>query len=276
MIEIINPLTSILRKIWKKGWNTFTQCLFLDAYKVSDEEYWKSQILTFWKKEWHSLSGFLDFKLLLPYSRPGRDECNILFIKTKIGTNFDKVSIAITAYSDHRICKYQETISLYDVNEVPFAIKLENIPLRGIKIINDRIYTSFDKISITVKELYRKKEDNINLATSCEEIITYPLYTDLMNDDFQKKWGKYYNVDCIKECKAQIFRSYRFHLVYSHFLYKSYTDKIRRFFMHPLYLLLTNNYVTNLVFWSRNIFTAKQLRKSIAESKDETFDSIKE
>jgi hypothetical protein len=81
-------------------------------------------------------------------------------------------------------------------------------------------------------------------------------------------WGKVWHVGLIKQVKANLIRKYAWYLSYNRLFCfnQSFLAKIRRFFTHPVYLFLTTEIILSIIFWSKNLINAKELR-AIADVK---------
>ncbi|KIE05286.1 hypothetical protein NF27_DT00600 [Candidatus Jidaibacter acanthamoeba] len=190
-----------------------------------------------------------------------------IYIKAKDRLNFYNIVLSITAYPRCKSQKFQQTLSLYNLDKTPFIFKLSNIPPKDLIIKDNQVFTLYDKVTIRLHALYEKENSSINLAEYVKEYNLNISHNNILNDNFVIRWQEYWNVNIIKEVKVELAEFYHYHLAaFPFILYKSLPDKIRRYCTHPLYLFLSNKYMLTLTFWLRNLIVAKQLRNKIYNS----------
>lgn len=244
---------SILQNVWE-----FIQKPFIKkAYEVSTMhknyreafasplhklEYIEYQII--WQEY------FLEKKLTTP----------MFWIRAKEGQEFSKMIISVQAILDEKI-NYQDNIILFNVNRIPIQTALPSIPFRNLVFKNNSIRTPYDYLQIEIIEAYDK--EGRESESQCEKSLQMTPVDKLEvvlgeEKGYVEKWGKVYNLEYIEmEIKEEQIRL-------NGDLLSSWTQMKRKIF--------AKKWLVKIIFWSKNLFTAKQLtrefNKYIKEQKE--------
>jgi len=233
---------SVLKNVWE-----FIQKPFIQrVYEISNsyKNYREAFSLPLQKLEnieykiiWQEY--YLGKKLITP----------MLWVRAKEGKEFSKMIISVQAILDKKI-SYQDNIILFNINSIPIQIALPSIPFRNLTFKNNRVQIPYEHLQLEVIEAYdiEGKEDK----SQCEKSSRMTPFDKLevalgWEKGYVEKWGKIYNLEYVEE----VIKDEQIRLI-SSMLNRNYG--IRKYIFSKKWLL-------NIIFWSKNIFTAKQLTR---------------
>jgi hypothetical protein len=246
----------------KKPFDWATKKLFLSAYQASDEYYWQHSGLGV---HWRPLGPHLEYDThLASIFSNEKTPLSYIAIRAKEGAVFKKATVKFAAKGP--VVDYQDTIVLYDIGKTPTIKALPSIPLKSLWVARGGVRTPYKDIEIEVIDLYRA--DGSNVAEGIHFADSFiPTYTELLNSEFVKRWGYWWNVDEINWQK-KIVRE----LIYMKFLFAADRPWRPLSSWHPkrvLFVVLVNAFTLSLVFWSRNLVHGRQIRSAIAKEQRE-------
>ncbi|NRA74074.1 MAG: hypothetical protein HRU36_04980 [Rickettsiales bacterium] len=236
---------NVLQEGIKKILGVSSKVLFAKAYVLSHNNYFDKKC----EKTFEPVSDCLEYELSLPYKiSDSKDDNRFIIIKSKDNVKYSKVTLVITTYSNSISIKFQQVITLFSVDSVPYMVYLKNIPCREAMIMNNGIFFNYETVEIKIQEMY----DNIGKKIN-KEFATVRLRitnTDLLNDEWVKRWGSLWNINAIEREKSELIDL----LVYRSCI---------KFIIVPVYRFLSSYTMITVVFWVRNIIWAKQLQKAL-------------
>lgn len=226
-----------------------TKKLFHDAYKVSDEAYWRSHAE---QHEWRSLGGIIEYSPnLLAMPRDGRPPEFVILLRTTSQTALRRLTLKIKVKKSGTIV--EQIIRLEHLDQVPARKALSAITAKADSSTTVGRYRLGD---VYMKLVEAIDIDGIDRRNGRRIADIFPATASNSEADHDRlRWGQYWNVDLIDFEKENI-RSHLYHdLVYS-------ARKLGR----PLtarriaYRLLTSGPALNGTFWTRNLFNATGMR----------------
>ncbi len=248
-MEIPSGIFGLLRVLFKPIADFVSKVFFYRAYEISTlyrnhRELFRIppnnltndiEFRVYWK-EYH-----LRRKLITP----------MIWVRAKGDEVFSKLVLSVTA-SNNKI-KYQDYVTILNVNNTPTQTSLPSIPFRKLKIRDGTAFTPYDDIRTHLLEAYDQAGDTINLFGGNETRLTpidkLEVELGLEKGDVEK-WGEIFNLEFIElEIKEQ-----RIRLIGRRIMRRDVFSRI-------VVRLFELNWLVKIIFWSRNIFTAKQLTK---------------
>jgi hypothetical protein len=218
--------------------------LFHRAYEISTIYYSHRQAFG---RPSHHLSQNLSYNIHWEkYYLRERKNCPIILVKSENGKTFSKLVLSVTASNDK--IKYQNTLTLFDINSIPTQAALPSIPFRNIRIKGNQVFTPYDHISTIVIELYDAEgqpvdlfRGGVNLLYPCDRL---EIALGLEKGDIEK-WGEVFNLQFIER---EIIEE-RIRLI----------GGLSRFYFFKRRIILSNNWIVKANFWRKNLGSAKQL-----------------
>jgi hypothetical protein len=169
--------------------------------------------------------------------------------------------------ADAGYVKYQDFITLIDVDQTPLVVNLPRIPLKEIEFTrNNRIITTYDNVRVKVKIIDSSVSE---YESKAESLSISPTYTEFLNSRWDKKWGFVWNLDYIESCKVELRHKLQFYLVDrnrwsvvgepKNRFYQIY--KILRLLVGmPLFYVLSHERVISTLFWVPIFVWLKKLK----------------
>jgi hypothetical protein len=187
----------------------------------------------------------------------------MLWLRAKNGKTFSKIALLVTA-GNNKI-SYQNYLTLFDIGDIPIQTALPSIPFRDLKFkvnkVNMLLMVSapYDDIKLKLMELYDDTGAKIDLPYGIEEIMIHPfdnlaVAMGLERGDIEK-WGEIFNLEFIEmEIKQEKKR----------LIGRMFGDfySLRKY-------LFSFNWLVKAIFWSKNLFNAKQLTTQFIKYIDE-------
>ena len=244
-----------LRRAAQSPADLLTKKLFLAAYEASDDAYWRHHET---QCEWRSLNGIIEYTPdLLAVPGEQATPTYLIAIKASSDTYLERVAIKIKAKKSGVI--HQQEITQSQLYGSPVRKALTAIPLKpksskggdGQKLgdLYIKLAEAVDCDGIDLVE--DKKIADIFMSTNADIVAHCQV----------ERWGQYWNIDEINVEKEKIRTGYYRELVQS-------AKKLGR----PLtmrrmaYRLLTSPLGLTLTFWSENLWSAKGIRDSVAQT----------
>lgn len=251
-------IIGLLRVLFKPIADFFEMLLYYRAYEIST--IYHNHREAFGIRPNKLVDG-VDFKILWkPYHLRKRLVTPMIWLRAKDGICFSKIALAVTA-SNKKI-KFQDHISLFDLNEIPTQAALPSIPFRSLKFDGSTVFTPYDHIKIEVKSLYDDSGKEIPVHPQSQQRVLCPfdrleVAMGLERGDVEK-WGKIFNLEFVEmEIKEERIR-----------LIGPMLGKFK-----PVYLLrkrlFSVNWIVKTIFWSKNVVFAKQLTAAFVKYLEE-------
>lgn len=250
-------IIGLLRVLFKPIADFLEMLLYYRAYEVSTIYHNHREAFGVRPRE---LIDGVDFKILWkPYYLRKKLVTPMIWLRAKNGSSFSKIALTVTA-SNKKI-KFQDHITLFDVNDIPMQAALPSIPFRLLKIEGSTVFTPYDNIKVEVKELYDNQGNEIRVHPQSEKSVCpfdrLEITMGLEKGDIEK-WGEIFNLEFIE----MMIKEDRMKLI---------GPMIGR--LKPVYLLrkrLFNvNWVVRMIFWSKNVVFAKQLAAELVKYLEE-------
>ncbi len=244
-----------LRRIAQSVADVVTRRLFLAAYEVSDDAYWRNCAT---RHEWRSLGGIIEFSPdFLAVSDERSTPVYLMSIRAASNTDLKRVSIKVKAKKSGVIHEHQ--ITQDSLCGVPVRKALSSIPLKP-KSSKGADWHKLGDIYIKLSEAI--DSDGVDLVKGKKIADIFPSTgTDSAPHSQVERWGQYWNIDAINVRKDDIKTRYYRELVQS-----------ARQLGRPLtlrrmgYRLLTGRLGLAVAFWSQNLWNAEDLRISISRA----------
>jgi len=245
----------------KKPIEWAAQKLFLNAYQASDEYYWQlNKIGASWKNIGNDIE--YDTYLATIFSN-GLPPLSYIAIRSS-SSLYKKITLKLEA--EGPFATYQEIIIIHNLNEKPVIKALPSIPLKSMWVARGGIMIPYGRVHIEVIEQINNKNQDVLEGKKIEDYFN-PSYTEILNSEFVKRWGYYWNVDEINWQKQYMKDYFYMMLIFSAgHPWKSLNSFNPRFI---LFKILTNKLSLSIAFWSKNLIYGKQIRDSIKKQKED-------
>jgi hypothetical protein len=245
-MEVSFPL-GWLFKLLKPISDFFGKLFFYQAYKISTLHYWHRENVV---ERPDDLVEGIEYRIFWkPYYGKEMLITPAIWLRAKDYFAFSKVVLTVTAFNDK--IGYQDLVTIHEINEIPKQTALPSIPFRKLRFEGSMVFTPYDRIRTKVQELYDSEGERVELY-GCADKDVRPVDRLAVQMGEQKgdveKWGKLFNLEFLeREIKEQRVRLIARPLV-GHTLLDSLKLK-----------LFSVRWIVKLIFWSKNIFFAKQL-----------------
>lgn len=194
----------------------------------------------------------VDYKIIWkPYYLRKRNVMPMILLKSSNGMRFSKITLSVEALNSK--VRYQSNFIVYDVNELPMYIALPSIPFRKLDFDENVVYTPYDKIKTSVIEVFDSENKRVEMTYPIEKYMhpfdRLEVAMGLKKGDVER-WGEVFNLEFLESELDQE----QARLIGSAFERSAILYLIRKsIFRYKL--------IVKIVFWSKNIFIAKQLTK---------------
>jgi hypothetical protein len=223
------------------------KALFYRAYKISTLHHNHRQLLGRFAR---NLTSGLKYDIHWEkYYLQERKSSPMIWIVAESDKKFSKLVLSVTA--SNRKIKYQDTVTFHDVDSIPLQAALPSIPFRNIRIEGNRVYTSYDAISLKIVELRDSDGQVINLfgdgTINLHPCDNLEVTMGLERGDVEK-WGEVFNLQFLEgEIREEKIRfSGRLH-------------SCSRLTYYLINFILSQGWILKTNFWRKNLFIAKQL-----------------
>lgn len=244
-----------LRRIAQSSADFVTRRLFLAAYEVSDDAYWRNYAT---RQEWRSLGGIVEFSPdFLAVSGERSSPVYLISIRAASNTHLKRVSIKVKAKKSGVI--HEQQITQDGLCDIPVRKALSSIPLKP----KSSKGTDWHKLGdIYIKLSAAIDSDGVDRVDGKKVADIFPSTgTDSAPHSQVERWGQYWNVDVINAEKDDIKTGYYRELV------QSARQLGRPLTMRRMvYRLLTGRLGLALTFWSQNLWNAKGMKLSISRA----------
>lgn len=197
-------MTDFLLKIFFKSFTVLIyffrwleKVIFYKHYNFSHHHYLRKK----YKKRWRSISDQVMYHLdLEDVYYNGIVFFSKLYLKPIISNKNDVIEIDFSLIARCNKIDYVHPIKhgFYDDNVAVFT--LTNIPLKELRIVNNRVFTSFDTYYFQINQIHIKKECVVKDIKSLEYNL---MYFEELNGEFIKKWGRYWNLSLYKSAREE-------------------------------------------------------------------------
>ena len=230
-------------------WNRLQKKLFLKTFLWSQGNYdnWRKM-----GEYWKNINEMIEYDFRVEneiFCQESFPFNKIIFRKNKF-FSADYFSILIEAQSGN--IKFQDHIEIKNMDDSIYYFSLPNIPLMWIDIHDDVYLTKrLDSISVTIKEA-RYKEEVVSVNVNGP---TYrPSGMDILNDRWVEKWGKWWNLRAIDQCKRNIKSFIQYNFVTRYKIYhvdaKKINNKIRTvLLLRGMVIFYIANHILSPIFW---------------------------
>lgn len=172
-----------------------------------------------------------------------------IWVRALPGEGYSRVSITVTA--ENSKIRYQSTVTLFNVSDKPTQVALPGIPLRNLKFKGGFVYTQYETVTTEIKELISENSNSTRKLVCAPHTVTpfdnIDIALGLKKGDIEK-WGEIFNLEFIE---MQICEE-RIRLIAPSIMRRGVYHRLRRKFFDL-------NWVARVIFWRKNIFSAKQL-----------------
>lgn len=239
-------------RLFTRGLRGLTRQLFLEAYEVSDDTFWRQQGQP---HRWRSLGGLVEFADdFLAVAQEDGESVYLATFRAAAHADLKRVDLKIKVKKRGAI--HEQRIRLDRLTTVPVRKALDGLPLRPKRAKS----TSGAKLGdVYIKLVTAIDSDGVDLVKQ-QKIATIfaPTCTFSSVHRYAKRWGQYWNIDEINRAKQLIKNDWYRRLVQSvGQLWRPL--RMRR----TAYWLLTNPLALSVTFWSSNLVHAAGLRGAI-------------
>lgn len=258
----VKGAVSAIWNLLKKPLDFASQLVFRAAYEVSTAHRSHRDMETLWRGR---LGDDLAYHVNWRKVFLGKEQqtCT-LWLKAKEGKSFSRVTLCVTASLEK--LRYQSSVVLYDVGERPIVVAIPSIPLRQVEVHGNMVHVPYLSVRTDLKELLNENGEGVPLPRTGVDSERHPFDNLEAAMGLRKsdvfRWGKWWNLDFLEEekqefrvnCRGLAFQAY-FHGQKSSYIWYSL-----------LAALSKGNWLIEAYFWSKNVFTAKQLRRAFEQS----------
>jgi hypothetical protein len=229
-----------------------TKKLFLQTFHRSHEIWIKHHRLgTYWNK----CGDHIEYSLYLAYFTDPEPRASKIAIRA-ITENIVSLSMTFEAESDTD--RFQEQITMHDVNRKAIVWTLANIPYQNFIGIDHSGCPRFmwDKYRLRNVKIQLQCGQDITLFDS---VISHLTHTWAMNSRWEFKWGRFWNLDALQWAKHQLMQYWRFRFgmpairVYypSHSSPRnvSWWQVVRAVTTRPIAWLMATEFACSIQFW---------------------------
>jgi hypothetical protein len=199
---------------------------------------------------WRPLGEFLEYSLCLGQATDPVPHESYIAVRAKAGHQVERVSFVFETAS--RVERFQEAITLYDVDQTQITRRMSNIP-------HDQVFRSLDGDIFFRWDTSRFT--NIELIVAGHGLVKVPdfrqgnaFHSWFWNSDWVVVKGMFLNVDAIKYCKQDIGGYWRWIFcmpkVYTAGRTKGVTTQdLITLSTRPIAALMSSNFMVSLQFW---------------------------
>lgn len=259
---VVKGTVSAIWSLLKKPLELVSQLLFREAYEVSTVHRSHRDIEGLWRNH---LSDYLAYSVNWRKVFLGKEQqaCT-LWIKAKEGRSFSRVTLCVTASLEK--LRYQSTVVLYDVGETPIVAAVPSIPLRQIEVRGNVVRVPYHTVRTDLKELLDETGEALPLPRKTTDSGRHPVDNLKAAMGLRKsdvfRWGKWWNLDFLEQEKDE----FRINCRGRAFLADFHGRRPSHAWYSLLAWLSKWDWFLEAYFWSKNAFTAKQLRLAFEES----------
>ena len=239
-------------RLFTRGIRGLTRRLFLEAYEVSDDTFWRQQAEP---HRWRSLGGLVEFAD--DFLAVAQEEDESVYLATfRAAAHADLKCVVLKIKVKKHGAIHEQRIHLDRLTTVPVRKALDGLPLRPKRAKSNRGAKLGD---VYIKLVTAIDSDGVDLVGQ-QKIATIfgPTCTFSSVHRYARRWGQYWNVDEINRAKQLIKNDWYRRLVQSvGQLWRPL--RLRR----TAYWLLTNPLALSVTFWSHNLLHARGLRAFI-------------
>lgn len=195
----------------------------------------------------------LEFKVIWKPYYLGKKLTNpAIWLKTNNNQKYSKITITVSAYNNK--IKYQDYLTLFDIDEKFTQSSLPSIPFRDSEIKGSSIYTPYDYIETRIHELHDASGNPVKIGSKSARKVRCPFDRIPVilgkEKDYVEKWGKIFNLQFIETCITD----YQIELMSSNRNRPVIYNRLKR-------SIFTARWIVKLLFWSKNLFFARTIRK---------------
>lgn len=235
-----------------RGIGGLTRRLFLQAYEVSDDMFWRREGMP---HHWRSLGGLVEFADdFLAVAQENGDSDYLATFRAATHADLKHVILKIKVKKRGQI--YEQRIRLDRLTTVPVRKALNDLPLRPKWAKTTRGAKLGD---VYIKLVAAIDSDGVDLVGERKIATIFgPTCTFSSLHRYAKRWGQYWNIDEINRAKQRLKND----------LYRSLVQSVGQLW-RPLrlrrtaYWLLTNPFALSVAFWSSNVVDAQGLRLEV-------------
>lgn len=245
----LGGILALLKSIFEPIIEILEKFLFFRAYQISTLYRSYQEVLGMPPDE---LSNDIEYRVYWKrYHLRKKLTTPMIWVKSKKGKTFSKLILSITA-SNKKI-KYQDHITIVDVSDTPIQVALPSIPFRDLKFSGNRVLMPYHGISTRLLEAYDSDGNEVNFSFEPKDyIIPLDRLEVALGEEKGdiEKWGDIFNLEFIEtEIKEEKIR-----LIGGMFGEPAIFSFIRE-------RLFSMSWLVKLIFWSKNIVTARQLTR---------------
>lgn len=243
----------ILRVLFKPIVDLFSMLLFYRAYEISTLYHNHREAFGMPPDE---LAGSIEYKIIWkPYHLRKKLITPMIWVRAKDGKAFSKLVLLVAA-SNSKI-KYQDYVTLFDINQIPVQAALPSIPFRNLKFEGNTVFTPYDDIQISIVELHDQAGNKLDLYYPSKKRLTpfdrLEVAMGLEKGDVER-WGEIFNLEYIEmEIKEE-----KISLIGGRFGAPTLIDRLRAH-------IFGFNWLVKIFFWSKNLITARHLASEFSK-----------
>ncbi len=232
-----------------------TRGLFLRAYEISDDAYWRRFEAP---QRWQSLGDIVEYSEgFLAVTCDNAEPVYLIGLRAVSHALLRRVSVKLKVKKGGEL--YQETITIDRLDDIPVRKALTQIPLKPKHLSRTKGAKLGDVYIKLVEAIDIDGEDLVagrRLAT-----IFSPTCSVSALDHYEQRWGQFWNTDQITLARQLIKNRWYRRLVQSAGqLWRPL--RVRRL----AYWMMTNQAALSLQFWMGNLFGARGLMRQVAKS----------
>gem|GEM_PF-3533646 len=248
---LIGVIRSVLKKIFTPITDGISKLLFREAYEIST--LWcryKDDFVTDPKTIFDSIEYKIYWR---EYRYKSKLTTPMIWIRAKDGLQFTKVLVTVEAKNPD--VRYQSSVTIRDLDYLPIEVALPSIPFRKLRFEPGCVFTPYRSIKTTLTELYDNEGNKVELSKYYEishEFVPSDSIAVAKGDEKEavEIWKEIYNLKEIELEVSQILCVLR---CWGECRPRLISDISRSVF--------GRRWVAKMLFWSRNIFTAKDLTR---------------
>jgi hypothetical protein len=191
----LTPPAGLIVTVVKWLWAKLTQKLLINTYMHSHEQWASRNRLG---ARWDSIGDNLKFSIRFGLPTDNRESMTRIAFKTT-DTLLSRIEMTIEA--EGAGIRYQEHVSLVNVNTSPLVLNLANIPVLDVFFPKESIEFSVNSYQISNCQIWYEDGTREHIK-NCQRY--YLMHNWCLNDTWIRRWGMTWNCNAIHEAKRRI------------------------------------------------------------------------
>lgn len=191
----LTPPTGLIVTVAKWLWAKLTQTLLINTYMHSHEQWVARNRLG---ARWNPIGDNLEYSIRFGQLTDNGEPLSRIAFRT-ITTPLLRIEMTIEA--EGAGARYQEHLSLVNINTTPLVLTLVHMPLLDVFLPKGNIVFSIDSYQITHCQIWYEDGSTLHIK-NCHRY--YLMHNWCLNDTWGRRWGRSWNCNAIYQAKRSI------------------------------------------------------------------------